>query len=151
MFPQKFSALSNEKRYSHGDSPGDVLHPELCSPRKGAFADCVPLSPVPVPAGGDAEGASLSCPARSTQLLLQAAPRHPPNPAKPALTTSSFSWHLLWPFYGHTSSDFAVAEVALKLSRTGPFPAPLKVLEFKDLLVGTLCRGLLFTAIKRRW
>lgn len=99
----------------------------------------------PVPAGGDAEGAP--CCSRSSQHSPQgqAAPRHPlqiqQNPPSPPV-----------PFPG-ISRDLFLATPAVILPlllRTGPFPEPLQVLQFKHLLVGTLCHGLLFTAIKLR-
>lgn len=144
MFPQKFSALSNEKRYLHRDLPRDVLHPELCSPRKGACADCFPLSPVPCPCCRGAEGALLSCTARSTSTHPGAG-LLPDIPHKSSRTRLHHQFLFLAPLM---TFFFVILSLLRALWRTGPLPAPLRVLEFKYLLLGTLCHGLLFTAIK---
>lgn len=118
---------------------------------KGHLLVVSPFPQCPVPAGGDAEGALLSCTAQSTRCSPRgrAAPRHPPqirqNPPSPPAPFPGTSHDLF------TTTLVVFLPLSRSLWRTGPFPAPLRELECKYLLLGTLCRGLLFTAIELHW
>lgn len=144
MFLQKFSALSNEKHYLHGDLPRmgknqDVLHAELCSLGKGHLLIVSPLPSALSLLEGTLKEHHCHVMCWCSPWLLPDTPQIQQNLLSPPV-----------PFPG-TSHDLFTATPAvmlLLLRRTGPPPAALTLLEFKHLLSGTSCRGLLFTAIK---
>lgn len=110
---------------------------------KGHLLIVSPFPQCPVPAGGDAEGALLSC-SPGARLL-------PDIPHKPSRTHPHHQFLSLAPLMTFSQPHQWCFCCCWGHWRTGPFSAPLIVLECKYLLLGTLCRGLLFTAIKLRW
>lgn len=129
MFLQKFSALSNEKHYLHGDLPRDVLHAELCSLRKGHCWLCPPL-PVPCPCWSNAEGALLSW----DVLVLSPGPGC--SQTSPQLQQNPFSPPVPFPGISHDLFMATAVVILPLLRRTGPSPAPLPVPSLSTFCVG---------------
>lgn len=143
MFLQKFSALSNEKHYLHGDLPRmgknqDVLHPELCSLRKGHLLIVSPLPSALSLLEGTLREHHCHVMCWCSPWLL---PDIPPDPAEPALTTSSSSMTFLQPPQGWFCCYWGEQVLLLPLSHccsSGTF--------WWDIMP-----WLLFTAIKLCW
>lgn len=143
MFLQKFSALSNEKHYLHGDLPRmgknqDVLHPELCSLRKGHLLIVSP-SPVPCPCWRGHRG--------STTVMWCVGARPGCSQTSPQIQQNLLSppVPLPWPFYGHPSGDFAVIE------ENRSFSCPSHTAAVQAPSEWDIMPWLLFTAIKLCW
>lgn len=72
-------------------------------------------------------------------------------PDTPQIQQNLLSPPVPFPGISHDLFTATPAVMLLLLRRTGPPPAALTLLEFKHLLSGTSCHGLLFTAIKLCW
>lgn len=148
MFPQKFSALSNEKRYltqrfTRRCSTSRALFPS----ERGICWLCPPFpSALSLLQGSWGSIAVMHCQEHQHSPRCWAPPRHLPqiqqNPPSPPVPFPGTSHDL------STATPVVILLLLRELWRTSPFPAPLRVLEFKHPLLGTWCRGLLFTAIK---